>query len=317
MVYRLYYLDKKLTLQKDRRYSLGRNPEADIVLEEPTVSRHHGELWYDQGRWWIIDRGSRNGTRVNGRAVQKERLCDGDRITIGSFNLVYIEQDSRGEDDEFSRLLQDTLLLEYRMARLLDEAAGGGRMREEIFGLKRLINKSRDQMHAAANVDALTGLYNRRFYDQQIRSEAQRSLRYRSPVSLIMVDIDFFKAVNDRRGHQAGDDVLRGLGGLLKDNLRAHDVPCRYGGEEFSIISPGIPGSEAGRLAEKLRRLVEGQSEAIFGFRLTVSMGVAELQAETREYHEKVIDAWVARADAALYRAKETGRNKVVIARSL
>jgi diguanylate cyclase (GGDEF)-like protein len=133
-----------------------------------------------------------------------------------------------------------------------------------------------------------------------------------------MLDIDFFKVVNDSHGHQVGDQVLKGVAEICKQNLRIHDFACRYGGEEFAVLSPGITAQEAGRLGEKLRALLEATSVKTFGFPLTISIGAAQYPtdpAKTEQSIEVRVHTWVSAADSALYRAKESGRNKVVIAR--
>lgn len=158
-----------------------------------------------------------------------------------------------------------------------------------------------------ANTDQLTGLYNRAKFDESLASETARSERYKSSLALIMYDVDHFKRVNDAYGHQIGDDVLVRLSEIVFEHIRAADLLARWGGEEFVILAPGLDGSAAYHMAEKLRAVVE---QATFGAagHITCSFGVAEFsEADSAT-------TLVARADHALYRAKMRGRNRVELA---
>lgn len=159
-------------------------------------------------------------------------------------------------------------------------------------------------------LDDLTGLYNRRYFDQKLPLEFARARRYGRPLSLILLDVDHFKAYNDDFGHTAGDVVLARIGALLRADIRSVDVGCRYGGEEFAVIVPDTAPAGARRLAERLHGAVSGM-EATAGLRrpITVSIGVASFPENATEPHE-VVEA----ADRALYRAKAEGRNRIVAA---
>ncbi|MBR9884929.1 MAG: GGDEF domain-containing protein [Oceanospirillales bacterium] len=161
-----------------------------------------------------------------------------------------------------------------------------------------------------ARTDPLTGLPNRVSYDDQLKEALGRWQRYQTPFAIAVVDLDRFKEINDAYGHLAGDKVLRLVARVLQRNLRGSDFIARYGGEEFVIIFPSTVGTDAKSAADKLRDAVQNSP---FHFRgepvqVTASIGVAQVGAEDAE--EDVF----ARADAALYRAKEEGRNKVVSA---
>ena len=161
-----------------------------------------------------------------------------------------------------------------------------------------------------ATRDGLTGLYNHRAFYALLRDELARAKRFQRPVSLLLLDIDHFKRVNDTHGHLAGDAVLRGLGELLGREVRATDRVCRYGGEESTVILPETDLAAAARFAERLRAAVEAQPfdvDAGVPLRMTVSIGVASWPA-----HADNAQALVAAADAAMYAAKEGGRNRVV-----
>ncbi len=164
--------------------------------------------------------------------------------------------------------------------------------------------------------DQLTQVYNRRYLDRRLDTEVARSTRYALPLSVLLLDIDHFKRVNDTYGHQAGDLALSTLGGLLKTALRDLDVVARYGGEEFLLICVNTPADGAAIVAERLRQMVESQQVRVAdgsgesrNISITISIGVACLSGGI-DSKGKLVEA----ADRALYRAKEEGRNRVIIA---
>ncbi|HTN51956.1 MAG TPA: diguanylate cyclase [Anaeromyxobacter sp.] len=156
--------------------------------------------------------------------------------------------------------------------------------------------------------DGLTGVFNRRYLDHRLQVELERFRRYARPLSVVIVDIDHFKRVNDEYGHPCGDEVLRALAASLERSVRKSDVVARYGGEEFCLILPETARAGALTLAEKVRRCVEAQRHAWGGreLSLTISAGVAEAQAGAAGPAELL-----QRADQALYCAKSGGRNRV------
>ncbi len=159
--------------------------------------------------------------------------------------------------------------------------------------------------------DDLTGLYNRRYFNQRFEREVQRAKRYRRPLSILMVDIDYFKNYNDINGHLLGDDVLKKVAYLIESNLRKADIVARYGGEEFVILLPEIDKPHADQVAEKLRRTVElrhfPKEQYQPNKNLTISLGLATLPDDSTNSRELIEFA-----DRALYRAKDEGRNRVV-----
>ena len=189
-------------------------------------------------------------------------------------------------------------------------------------GREYLIAVSRDnserleleaRLQRLSQLDGLTGLYNRRFFDQQLQSEWRRLRRIGAPLALLMVDIDHFKAYNDNLGHLAGDDALRQVAAVLQDSLqREGDVACRYGGEEFAIIlvNTGLEGGEhvAARIHELVATLGIAHPASPEG-RLTLSIGLAVAEPVAEEQHGGL----VARSDQALYRAKHEGRNRTCV----
>ena len=162
-------------------------------------------------------------------------------------------------------------------------------------------------------IDALTNLFNRRKMEEDLRNELERSKRYTRPLSILMVDIDYFKNYNDFHGHQKGDEVLRKIAELLRKNLRAIDKVYRYGGEEFIVLLPEVDKEGALACAERLRRKVEqepfeGEEQSQPSGKITISIGVASYPLDGDSI-EKLIEA----ADSALYRAKALGRNRVCL----
>lgn len=163
--------------------------------------------------------------------------------------------------------------------------------------------------------DPLIGIFNRRYLDRRLKEECARAQRYSIPLSVLLIDIDYFKRINDVNGHQVGDQVLSYLGKLLLQAIRDSDIAARYGGDEMVIITPNTSTSLAGALAERLRRHVETHELVLtklsrhpLKIRISVSIGVASLSQEATD-----CQSLIQNADEALYRAKQEGRNRVVI----
>jgi diguanylate cyclase (GGDEF)-like protein len=163
-----------------------------------------------------------------------------------------------------------------------------------------------DRMKQLAYVDGLTGMHNRRFFEMRIVEELERAGRFQGRLSVIMVDIDNFKKLNDEFGHLLGDEILRSVSSVLKQQLRKMDMVCRYGGDEFAILVPETTGDNALRVAEKLRRQIETHDFPGVPRPVTISCGVADYPT-----HGVTRDEVVAAADSALYTAKQVGRNRV------
>ncbi len=157
--------------------------------------------------------------------------------------------------------------------------------------------------------DALTGIFNRRFFAQKLQEEFIRSRRHNRPLSLIMIDIDHFKQVNDNHGHQVGDEALKAFSAKVLARLRKTDLLARYGGEEFACLLPETSGSSALILAEDLRRIVAEENWVCrdVSLQMTISIGIAEGRAEMADS-----EALLKKADDALYEAK-TGRNRAIL----
>lgn len=184
----------------------------------------------------------------------------------------------------------------------------------EVLGTQASISIANARLHAKiermATTDGLTGLYNHRHFHERLSGEIRRLDRFPEPLSLMLMDIDYFKKVNDTYGHPAGDKILHGVAGILKAALRSIDVPARYGGEEFAAILPGTDSKGAKNIAERLRKTVMDHPFSVDGktVKVTVSIGISTASISSKNKEELI-----ERADQALYHAKKNGRNRSVI----
>lgn len=186
------------------------------------------------------------------------------------------------------------------------------RQLEICASVVRQVIEFHEQFETLTSIDALTGIYNRHFFDRQLPVEVERAMRSGSEVSMLVLDIDDFKKINDELGHRKGDEALSVVADLVRENLRKVDTPFRYGGEEIVILLPGTSEVESVHTAERLRRVIahhqsfrdlHGQPRQI-----TVSIGVSVFPDTARS-----ADALFVQADAAMYRAKQLGKNRVVL----
>lgn len=163
----------------------------------------------------------------------------------------------------------------------------------------------------AANIDGLTQLYNKKYFIDVLSKEFSFSRRNNQPLSLFMLDLDYFKKINDTHGHIAGDLVLKTVGQYLLKNLRLENISCRYGGEEFAILFRNVGGELALTIAERLRKAIEGERIFYRGkpISITVSIGIATMDTD----NFNTIEDFIQHADEHLYEAKEQGRNCTVI----
>jgi diguanylate cyclase (GGDEF)-like protein len=187
-------------------------------------------------------------------------------------------------------------------------------LEQRMLGLQRenldLVVRNR-MLSEVSSRDTLTGLYNRWFVLEKIDSELNRALRHGSPMSLLMLDLDHFKLVNDTWGHAAGDLVLQEIGKLLRESCRVYDVPGRYGGEEFCVVLPETRMNNTTTVAERIRQRLETSTIACgdASIAVTASIGIAGMEAG-----DPVVLSpadLIERADRALYAAKNRGRNRV------
>lgn len=179
---------------------------------------------------------------------------------------------------------------------------------QQLDAASNELRRQKEVAETLARTDALTGLANRRAFDEVAQQEIERARRYGTPLALVMTDIDHFKVVNDTYGHHIGDQVLQNFAKVLMSQVRSIDLVGRWGGEEFVILLPETSLEEAHLAAERMRLAVAGTPLRFEGksFGYTASFGVAEFQPET-----PTMDSLLGRADAALYRAKDAGRNRV------
>lgn len=184
-----------------------------------------------------------------------------------------------------------------------------GELLAEKEKLAEELRKANEALAALARTDALTGLPNRRALEDELTRSAARAARDGTWLSLLALDVDYFKSFNDKHGHAAGDAVLATVGRVLLEQCRKGDMPARYGGEEFTVILPNTNPLGANVVAERIRRAFEASSTEFEGktLKITMSVGVASAQGAAAE----PITVLAARADEALYRAKRAGRNRV------
>ena len=254
---------------------IGRDADAQLRLpEDEGVSRRHARVTKVAEGALLADLGSQNGTYVDGERVQEHVLKEGMKIRVGQTTVL-----------KFARY---------------DEV-------EE---------KAQRQLLESALRDGMTHAFNRRYFLQRLAAEVRFAERHHQPLALLMLDIDHFKALNDKYGHTLGDEVLRTLVAVLSETLRAEDVLARYGGEEFAVLVRGVSKENAAILGERLRRVVETIALKHEGttIALTISVGIANFPiadgpegAPSEQTGQKLIEL----ADAALYRAKNGGRNRV------
>ena len=190
----------------------------------------------------------------------------------------------------------------------VDPCPAGDNKCTNLSEVKRLQEEIR-QLAALVRTDELTRLFNFRYFNQALSLEMERTRRSGQPTCLIMLDLDHFKAVNDAYGHEAGNAVLRHISSLIKKTVRRLDIPCRYGGEEFTIILPDTTLRQGVRFANRLRLIIENSpaktSDALLGIEASFGVDVYTKgdQLTEKEFIEKV--------DSYLYLAKQEGRNRV------
>ncbi|HEY3430982.1 MAG TPA: diguanylate cyclase [Rhodocyclaceae bacterium] len=211
---------------------------------------------------------------------------------------------------------EDEALADIRQTLYLNLALCLGITGLVLFITRLALNRYQNRLEEMAVTDKLTGLYNRQAFDLLVEQAMAEHRRNPNPLSILMVDIDHFKQVNDRYGHQQGDAILRSLSPVLRDCLRQSDLAFRWGGEEYLVLLKGDTQRDAVGVAEKLRESIAahvftlGDAEPGAQISITLSIGVAE-------YREgETMETLIARADGCLYLAKAAGRNRVVVAES-
>lgn len=180
------------------------------------------------------------------------------------------------------------------------------------------LRKSEEEARRLATTDALTGLYNRRYFYEIAATELDRALSHLKPLSVAIFDIDFFKRVNDTFGHCSGDRVLQMVAQATREMLWANEIPARYGGEEFIVLFPATPAPQAAVVVERLRRRIAATSleDEKGPISITASFGVSDCLGTVKgRSKEGVLSEFVLNADRAMYMSKNTGRNRVTIYR--
>jgi len=300
----VFYENKKISIVENRKYIIGRDPICDIVLNDKNVSRKHASLEYINDNFILVDLVSANGTWIEGKRIQRTILHSNSSFRIANNNLsIRSALDNANRNNTESG---DTMVFENKISKILDKVKDAD-LEDEVAVLRKLYNQKKEKLSELAFYDTLTGIYNRRYFDLKLNEEVIRAIRYKSKLSMLMIDIDNFKLFNDKYGHQKGDLVLTATAKLLSDSLRVTDIICRYGGEEIVIILPETKGSDAYKIAEKCRMKVEKGSIETAGVVVTVSIGVSEFKG--RNTPEDFIQS----TDLALYQAKRQGKNQSVI----
>ena len=250
-------------------------------------------------------------------AILDRRLPDMDGVMLAQELKARPEFKTRfvimltGEDDQADKVegldlgADDYVTKPFQYPELMARIRAGKR----IVDLQKELLETNKRLELLSITDGLTALYNHRYFQDELARAFEESARYGRPLSLAIVDLDFFKKVNDSYGHAVGDEVLKGVSKIFQESSRSTDLTARYGGEEFAVMMPETDVNDAIAFAEKIRRLVEStpiQTQA-GPVNVTVSIGVATVP------HPKIHAAkeLVVAADNALYRAKHAGRNQV------
>lgn len=248
---------------------IGRDGEVEIRLADPGISRRHAEIRRDKDGRFLLE-------------------------DLGSRYGVYVE----GAKIEEATTIRDGDRLQISGETVI-------RLRFQDPKETEII----DKIQEAATRDALTTVSNRRYFMERLEQEFAYARRHRSILSIMMIDVDYFKRVNDEHGHGVGDEVLRNVGRSLHDAVRTEDVVARYGGDEFIILCRGEDEAQTEQFGDRLRNSIRGRDILVDGehFHLTLSLGVATFGDNDPGSMMELI----ARADSALYAAKRLGRDRV------
>jgi two-component system cell cycle response regulator len=296
----------RILLVDDRRSSyerlaatLSSEHEVDVETDANAALFHVAESAYDV---LIVSLGLENFDAL--------RLCSQIRSLERTRHLPIL---ILAEPEDNARLLRGLEIgVNDYLVRPIDKNEMLARVRTQIRK-KRYSERLRENVQQSiemAVTDVLTGLHNRRYMEMHLAALVDQSTARGKPLSVLVLDIDHFKSINDSYGHDAGDDVLREFGARIRKSIRGIDLACRIGGEEFVIVMPETDLAVAGMVAERLRRRIAAEAFAISGatpIPVTISIGLAALAVPT-----DTPTAILRRADQALYRAKRDGRNRVV-----
>jgi diguanylate cyclase (GGDEF)-like protein len=299
-----------------RSFAIGDGPVSVLERLDALVAKLEAWLGFDAGRLDIIEDtlvtgGGDGGERV--RVVTDETLRASELVrgAVDSGARAYAAQNgttlSVAPVFMFGKIV-GALQVRFRM---VEQSAMDARL-EVAAGVIRNAIEFNQRFASLTSIDSLTGVYNRQFLDRQLPVEIERAMRSGSALSMLVIDVDDFKRINDELGHKKGDEALVAITDIIRRNLRKVDMPFRYGGEEIVILLPGTPEFEALHTAERLRRVVSqyrGFKDAFGKVRdLSVSVGVA-VYPDTARGGEQLFS----QADEAMYRAKQRGKNQVVL----
>ena len=300
--------DFQFPLLFDRVLSIGRNRgENIIIIRHKSVSRRHAKISFDGKNFRIDDIESTNGTIINGQKVQSAILRSGDEVKIGEAVLQLKGElktppeilDDAYEDPGMTQILD----LDFEKLKLNAKTGSDIKLVEKI---KQKISVERKLLQDLAFKDGLTGVFNRRYFDIELKRSLNIARRHQRKISLMLIDIDHFKKFNDHYGHQVGDDVLKWVASAIGNLIRDTDIVARYGGEELAVILDESDSVVANIVAEKIRSFIQERSATSFPSEVTVSIGIAEYPLDALDT-ESIISA----ADIALYKSKDSGRNRV------
>ncbi len=289
-----------LVIDLDDQIMLANQAMAEMLEREPE------EMFGKKasGLQWCHPEHDRAADRLPWDQASADGVCRGEPIRLrtpsGMRTLVVNATPILGAGSQARGALvtfDDVTSIEEKNRQLVDMVRQLGEAQEHV-------QRQNKELHRLATRDALTGCLNRRAFHEQLDLLAEMARRHDEPFTVLMLDIDHFKSINDEHGHAVGDDVLRAVGKLLAETVRKCDVVCRYGGEEFCVLMP-VTAIEGGvKVGQKLLGALS--TRRIAGLKVTASIGVAALNAD--ESPEVLVD----RADEALYCAKRTGRDRVI-----
>lgn len=300
----LLFENKKYRLVSGAKIIIGRDASCDVVLKDAHVSRKHASLELKNNIIVLIDLDSGNGTWVEGKKITRAEIRQNTTFRIANNNLSVRVQEKNKSKNEVER--NDTMYFEGKVAGLLSKVKDS-ELKEEVAVLRVLYNQKKDALTEMAFYDALMHIYNRRYFDLKLCEELAKAIRYKRNLALLLIDIDHFKKVNDVHGHQKGDEILTLVATLLKKTLRGTDMIFRYGGEEIVVLLIETDEKAAQKVAENCRVLVESKTKAALPHGVTISIGLTSLKAA------RTPEQLLKEADTAMYNAKESGRNRVVV----
>ncbi len=330
---RIHLLEKEIHLlrtsfEMSRDPFLLLNPKKEFLKINPKGMELLGYSWEELSEMTFFEI---IPLEENGKAIdQFEAMAKGKEV-VETFHILH-KEGLKIPVECFGRMKEDTYFIQLKDLRkniqrmeewekmkkqLMDKIRERDEYARELQAIKDLfkekvkeVEKMREEALLLSYTDDLTGIYNHRFFIQQLTLEVERQRRYPTALSLLMIDIDYFKHYNDLNGHLAGDQVLREIAHLLREGVRQSDIVARYGGEEFAAILIHAEREKAREIAERIRRII---AETPFpnerqqpNRNLTVSIGIATFSPEI-----STVTDLIREADHALYRAKRKGRNRV------